>query len=204
MCAVGSERKIPQRAWQTLLRSGLGFPEYAQTLAFQTSVHCFEVVYQVLGAKGVLLGCTCVQCHLDGEAEFPGSWSKSTWASLAAKWSRLCLQFGRCRLDPRIWKIPWRRKWQPIPVFLPGKSHGQKSAQASVHGVAELDTVSDWALTDKLCTCCLAYKVFFPLSSQVSLTTTFVRWLNTYNSCLLSRQTEVQRWVFWPESLSIQ
>ena len=24
-------------------------------------------------------------------------------------------------------KIPWRRKWQPIPLFLPGKSHGQKS-----------------------------------------------------------------------------
>ena len=23
--------------------------------------------------------------------------------------------------------IPWRRKWQPIPVFLPGKSHGQRS-----------------------------------------------------------------------------
>ena len=28
--------------------------------------------------------------------------------------------------DP-LGKIPWRRKWQPIPVFLPGKSHGQKS-----------------------------------------------------------------------------
>ena len=24
-------------------------------------------------------------------------------------------------------KIPWRRKWQPLPVFLPGKSQGQKS-----------------------------------------------------------------------------
>ena len=23
--------------------------------------------------------------------------------------------------------IPWRRKWQPIPVFLPGESHGQRS-----------------------------------------------------------------------------
>ena len=26
-----------------------------------------------------------------------------------------------------IGKIPWRNKWQPIPVFLPGKSHGQRS-----------------------------------------------------------------------------
>ena len=24
-------------------------------------------------------------------------------------------------------KISWRRKWQPTPVFLPGKSHGQRS-----------------------------------------------------------------------------
>ena len=26
-----------------------------------------------------------------------------------------------------IGKIPWRRKWQPTPVFLPGKFHGQRS-----------------------------------------------------------------------------
>ena len=30
-------------------------------------------------------------------------------------------------LDPWIRKIPWRRIWQPTPVFLPGESHGQKS-----------------------------------------------------------------------------
>ena len=24
-------------------------------------------------------------------------------------------------------RIPWRRKWQPIPVFFPGESHGQRS-----------------------------------------------------------------------------
>ena len=27
--------------------------------------------------------------------------------------------------DPWVGKIPWRRKWQPIPVSLPGESHGQ-------------------------------------------------------------------------------
>jgi len=30
-------------------------------------------------------------------------------------------------LDPWVTKIPWRRKWLATPVFLPGKSHGQKS-----------------------------------------------------------------------------
>ena len=28
---------------------------------------------------------------------------------------------------PWIGKIPWRREWQPTPIFSPGKSHGQKS-----------------------------------------------------------------------------
>ena len=29
--------------------------------------------------------------------------------------------------DPWVRKIPWRRKWQPTPVFLPGEPHGQRS-----------------------------------------------------------------------------
>ena len=33
----------------------------------------------------------------------------------------------RCSFDCWVGKIPWRRKWQPTPVFLPGKSHGQRS-----------------------------------------------------------------------------
>ena len=28
---------------------------------------------------------------------------------------------------PQVRRIPWRRKWQSTPVFLPGKSHGQRS-----------------------------------------------------------------------------
>ena len=28
---------------------------------------------------------------------------------------------------PGSGRIPWRRKWQPTPVFLPGKSHRQRS-----------------------------------------------------------------------------
>ena len=29
--------------------------------------------------------------------------------------------------DPRVGKIPWRRKWQPTPILLLGKSHGWRS-----------------------------------------------------------------------------
>ena len=39
----------------------------------------------------------------------------------------ICLQCGRPGSDPWVGKIPGRRKWQPIPIFLPGESHGQRS-----------------------------------------------------------------------------
>ena len=38
-----------------------------------------------------------------------------------------------------VGKIPWLRKWQPTPAFLPGKSHGQRSLTgATVHGIARV------------------------------------------------------------------
>ena len=37
---------------------------------------------------------------------------------------RRCRRFG---FDPWVRKIPWKRRWHPTPVFLPGKSHGQRS-----------------------------------------------------------------------------
>ena len=46
--------------------------------------------------------------------------------------------------DPHVRKVPWRRKWQPTPVFLPGKSHGQRSLSGySPWGHKEPDT-TEW------------------------------------------------------------
>ena len=43
--------------------------------------------------------------------------------------------------DPWVGKIPWKRKWQPTPVFLPSTSHGQRSlAGYRPRGWKELDT----------------------------------------------------------------
>ena len=39
----------------------------------------------------------------------------------------ICLKCRRPRFDPWVRKIPWRREWQPTPVFLSRKSHGQRS-----------------------------------------------------------------------------
>ena len=48
---------------------------------------------------------------------------------------------GRPGFDPWVGKLPWRRKWQPTPVFLPGESHGQRSLMGySPRGRKESDT----------------------------------------------------------------
>ena len=47
-----------------------------------------------------------------------------------------CQCRGR-RFDPWVGKVPWRRKWQPTPIFLPGKSHGQRSPAGYNHGVTK-------------------------------------------------------------------
>ena len=38
-----------------------------------------------------------------------------------------CKRHRRCRFNPWLRKIPWSRKCQPTPVFLPGESHGHRS-----------------------------------------------------------------------------
>ena len=53
------------------------------------------------------------------------------------------------RVQSLVGKISWRRKWQPTPVFLPGKSHGQRSLVGyTLHGVAKSQTrLSDFTFT---------------------------------------------------------
>ena len=47
----------------------------------------------------------------------------------------------RSRFSPWVGRILWRRKWQPTPLFLPGKSHGQRSLENySPWGCKETDT----------------------------------------------------------------
>ena len=51
-----------------------------------------------------------------------------------------CRRCKTCRFDLWVRKIPWSRKWQLIPVFLPGKFHGQRSlAGYCPWGYKELD-----------------------------------------------------------------
>ena len=52
--------------------------------------------------------------------ELPRWWQRTHWPIGRHK---------RCRLDPWVGNIPWRRKWQPTPVFLPGDSQEESGGQ---------------------------------------------------------------------------
>ena len=55
------------------------------------------------------------------------TWSCKLWSSsYRLETQRICLQCGRPWFDSWVRKIPWRKAWRPTPVFLPGKSHGQR------------------------------------------------------------------------------
>ena len=63
----------------------------------------------------------------------------SLWVFCSYKMDALVLDLG-----PTLVHYPWRRKWQPTPVFLPEKSHGQRSlADYSPWGRKELDR-TEW------------------------------------------------------------
>ena len=49
------------------------------------------------------------------------------WVSLVAQTVKNLPAMQETWFDPWIGKIPWRRKWPPTPVFLPGEFHGQRS-----------------------------------------------------------------------------
>ena len=53
------------------------------------------------------------------------------------------------RFNPWVGKIPWRRKWQPTPIFLPGESHGWRSlvGYISPWGCKESDVTSLYFLS---------------------------------------------------------
>ena len=64
--------------------------------------------------------------HLDGPAIFVELYYDEEWAFRVARLVKIHLQW-RPDFDPWVGKIPWRRAWQPTPVFLPGESHGLRS-----------------------------------------------------------------------------
>ena len=66
-----------------------------------------------------------------------GQYRRLSGKECACQWRR----YKRCGFNTWVRAIPWRRKWQPSPVLLSGKFHGQRSlANGSSCGHKEWDT----------------------------------------------------------------
>ena len=77
-----------------------------------------------------------------------------------------CRRHRRCGFDPWIGKISWRRKWQLTPVFLPGKSHGQRSlASYSPQGRQQSDTTEQRSTHAHVSVCVSIYTALYRKSS---------------------------------------
>ena len=83
-----------------------------------------------------------------------------------------CRRLQRLAFDPWVGKIPWRREWQPTPVFLPGKSDGQRSlAVYSPWGCKELGTTERL----NLLTCVRLFATPWTVAHQAPLSMKFSR-----------------------------
>ena len=115
--------------------------------------------------NGNPLQCSCLENPRDGGAWWAtvsGVAQSRTWLKrLSSSSSRVlqgfpggangskepvckCRRHRRLRFDPWVGKIPWRKAWQPSPIFLPGETHGQLSvAGYGAQGHKELDKTEE-------------------------------------------------------------
>ena len=73
----------------------------------------------------VVCVCVCVcerEREREKEREIRLVYSKYLLVTQMVKAGKLSLQYKRPGFNPWVGKICWRREWQPIPAFLPGKS----------------------------------------------------------------------------------
>ena len=93
-----------------------------------------------------LISAACALGHM-AERQYGFRWNKSCRSAGLRKgahpgWSGWWLsskgsafKAGDTGWMPGLGRFPWRRKWQPTPVFLPGKSHGQRNQVGLYHSV---------------------------------------------------------------------
>ena len=87
--------------------------------------------------------------------------------------------------DPWVGKIPWRRKWQSTPIFLPRKSHGQRSLGAIAHGIAKESVMTEWVNHNRGFTS-LSMKISKSIHMAATGISSFFLWLSS-----------IPLWVWW-------
>ena len=139
------EMRCPQQQWAVYLRNIQGHLRRLQTLDPQLGVDSYRNTFKKCSTQMAqweswemhsILGCETLGCLLVCKQSRGLPW----WLS-GKELACWCRRLRRCGLDPWSGKIPWSKKWQPTPIFLPGKFHGQRSLEGhSTWGPKELAT----------------------------------------------------------------
>ena len=128
------------------------------------------------------------------------------------RWWRVCLQCGRPRFDPWIGKMLWRRKWQPTPVFLPGKSHGQRSLagysswerkesdMTEQHRFHFLNSLVWWA-SQILSVACWSFKLYLFYLYSTSRWSKSFWWKKNFLLRKAKQNTELREMIVWSANL---
>ena len=102
---------------------------------------------QLFSSGGQSIGASALVLPMNPEDVLQRSQSQSQGGRecrIVSKWSPgtacQCWKNRRHRLDPWVGKMPWRRKWQPTPVFLVENPMDRGAWQATVHGVTQSRT----------------------------------------------------------------
>ena len=100
----------------------------------------------------LLTVCVCIYFKLDNIYRGLPKWISGKESACQ------CRRHRRCGFNPWVRKVPWRRAWQPTPVFLPERSHGQRCLMGySPWGRKELET-TEWLCTHTIFTDVVIYR----------------------------------------------
>ena len=119
---------------------GLEESDTTERLHFHFSLSCIG------GGNGNPLQCSCLENPRDGGAWWAAVYGVTQSQTRLKRLSSSSIASGKeptcqCRrrrrpgFDPWVRKVPWRRKWQPTPVFLPRGFYGRGAWRATVHGL---------------------------------------------------------------------
>ena len=98
-------------------------------------IQCFSLFFLKHHKVGITVDRNIREIILDLHAclsfyfDYCPSGGASSGGTSGKEFTCQCRRCRRCGFYPWVGKISWRRKWQPTPVFLPGKSHGQRSLE---------------------------------------------------------------------------
>ena len=134
------------------------YVEYSSLLPLWFHLSTFSFIHMIMDEMG------CMLSHLElskqNGAQVPPPEILVYWEEDWRSWegfpgglsgNKSTCQCKRRGFNPWVGKIPWQRKWQPTPVFLPGEFHGQRSpvgSMGSPWGHKESDT-TEWQHTQR-------------------------------------------------------